>query len=825
MRPNLTFSGFGHNHEVYTCLDWTPDAPELQSIFVQAWRLVCQVYGAWGHSSEARTMLHKTERISDWLLSAPASPAGIRLLHTLDAPLIEQCRHALAGHTIRAVTILSPFLDNAAAALAEVYHCFRPDELRLVLQDRETVGNVEALEAVQQSGISLCVHRFAGDGRYQHAKVYLFQTDSESFLLTGSANCTRAAWLADSASGNLEMMLLRRADSREHFAPLLEGRIEPQAITSWAEIDVRRLPPTEPERAPSPVRLLDVTLAGGLLTVDLEVSLPLLHLDGLQLRLATSPPHFLPLGLPRETRTQLRVALPEDLQRLLRQPVPASVWGTTADGTAIDLHSNELWTTNVDLLRYEVSRYVTGDPRAGAYLADMDLGSEEEWRDLYDSLVRLVELDVAGLKRRGGTYTASPPERRAARPDDEKGAEIEVRLIQRIDEDDQEAEVSAALFRESPLHAWLEYVRSRLPGAESLAPAEDEPADEPAPSPTGEPRPRRRMTPPERIGRRFVNLVQKYRQSLDNPEYMRAVSLFHILAYYAVFQRITWLLLQHRVIDNEAFVRLATDINEGFFGPADGQPPAASPLRVRHVQRIWLENWRQAEVHAHALVVMVVTEELSREQPDQALRDRVLAQNLRVLAAVVSVTGVPLAEQDMHQVGQVAQAYDRDGAALERKVSAQMRQRLSRLDETLDGWIQKIPVAIGEAQEPRHRDLLYRAMQDYARARCDILGLLRMEKAQEALCSDMIFWMNCASNADAVQEWSQRLLDLLERQGRVHEAALATFRQGKALYDEKKYKEAVPQLRQALQLAEHVGDKKLARHCRARLDAAEMLLR
>ena len=68
------------------------------------------------------------------------------------------------------------------------------------------------------------------------------------------------------------------------------------------------------------------------------------------------------------------------------------------------------------------------------------------------------------------------------------------------------------------------------------------------------------------------------------------------------------------------------------------------------------------------------------------------------------------------------------------------------------------------------------------------------------------------------------LLDLLERQGRVQETAGAMFRQGKALYDEKKYQEAIPLLRQALQLAERFGDEKLGRQCKSYLGAAELFL-
>jgi hypothetical protein len=819
---NLTFTGFGHNHEVYTTLDWTPDDPGLQYIFAQAWELVKSVFRAWGHSHEASTLLTKTERISDWLVS-PAEPTQeIQFLQTLDEPLIEQCSRALAGETISRITVLSPFLDDAASALSALYGRFRPLEMRLVVQAQRTIGNVRSLEKLQRDGVPLQVHRFTNDERYLHAKIYIFDAQKASYALTGSANCTRSAWLANASSGNIEITLLRRAPAR-HFAPLIDDYVSSNAIETLDEIGIRpsQLPVLESE--PALIHLLDVSVVGGMLTLIFDLATALEGLTGLQLRFFTFPHRFLDFDDYHTGRNVMQLTIPPELQTTLLGPVPASIWGRGEDRLPVDLRCNELWVTHVDRLRYEIGRHITGDARTGRHLDDMDLGSEEEWRDLYESLVRLIELDVAGLRQRGGTYTSSPPSSPKPRSSATE-QEVKIRLVDQFEEPDEETEIAAALFRESPLHAWLEYVYGRLPGAPRVSLESEEEPQEPEPLERGEWRPRRRWTPSEHVSRRFINLVHKYVSSLNNPEYMQAASLYHILAYYAVFQRIVWLLLQHEVIDAERFVRLTREINEGFFGIPGQQPPITGTLHERHILRIWLENWRRAEVQSHALLSVILAEELLNQIGDLELSAQVREQNLRVIAAVATVVGIPPKDEDLESLARIGQAYDHDGVTLAFEITKYVEDRLPDVETTLDAWVRKVTVALGVTDEPRRKEILYQAMQDYALARCNVLERLQKEEARVELCTSMVSWMTYADDSSAIQEWSQRLLDLLEKQGRTQEAAKAMFRQGKELLYEKKYGEATIKLRQALLLAERFGDDKLARQCKSYLGAAELFV-
>lgn len=832
---NLTFTGFGHNHEVFTCLDWTPDESNLQDLFAQTWDLVKAILQEWGHSSEAGTILNKAEYVADWLLSPAEPTTEIQLFHTLEEPLIDQCSRALSSEVIERITVLSPFLDDAAHALSELFSRFYPSELRLVLQDQRTVGNVHALEDLLRAGVPLEVYRFSDTERYLHAKVYVFETADASYVLTGSANCTRAGWLSACTTGNVEVMLLRRADSRQHFASLLEGRIASTAVASLGEINIRREQLPGPESGPPIVHLLDVSVVGGMLSVDFRVSSSLEGVAGLQLRLSTTPPAFIPLGDYGTDSPTVQTPIPPELQEPLRHPLSASVWGIDPEGCPVDLRCNELWITNVDALHRETRGVSTDIARTGDYLAEMLLISENEWRDLYDSLIPLIKLDIAQLKRQEGTYTAKSPDRKTKAKRDAEEQEVEIRLVDKVDEmAAQEMEqIGAAVTRESEFYAFFEYVRSRLPGAARDKTGEAKPPSKPRVRRRG-----RKWTPSERMGRRFVNLVEKYIRSLTNVEYMQTLHVLYTLAYYIVFQRMVWLLLQHDVIDVGKFVQLVTSINSGFFGAPDEKPPALCPRLSRHMQRVWRDDWRTTEVPSYALASVVLTEypvskplvpePLDGEPKDDEREARVHGthkQNRRVLCGIASVMGISWLRRDCEILArQVSEVYNQDGNTFALQMMDHVEHSLSSIEATLDDWTRRVTIALGEIDDPHLRGHLCRARVDYGLARYDVLAYLKDVETQARLCSDLIFWMRRAGDSDAAKGWSETLVNLLEGQGKGHEAAQALFYQGRAHFLDQEHEEAATILRQALLLAERLGDIKLSGWCEQFLGHTEFFL-
>ena len=831
---NLTFTGFGHNHEVFTCLDWTPGDSDLQHLFAQTWKLVGEIFRRWGHSGEAGTILHKAAHVADWLASPTEPVTDIHLLHTLEEPLIDQCSRALSGESVDRITVLSPFLDQGASALGALHSRFQPKELHLVLQDERAVGNLESLKGLRQSGAPLEVYRFSDDKRYLHAKIYVFETASASYVLTGSANCTRSAWLSTCADGNFEVVLLRRADSQQYFRPLLEAHVVPEAVTSLDEVSIRHQRPIV-LKAQAAIRLLDVSVESNMLSLVFCVrSLPE-GIEHLQLRLSTTPPCCIPLGQYETGSHTHQMPVSPELQTLLTHPLSASIWGITPDGQAVDVNCNELWISNVDVLRREVSRALPADVRAGKYLADMALGSAEDWRDLYESLTQLIELDVAGLRQRGGTYTASPPLRRSRPQGNAKEKEIKIRLVPEQDEVTEGEEIATALFHESPLHAWLEYVRGGMPGT---TPQTSKPDGQPPKPHDKRPRAgeghRRRWTPERRVGRWFVNLVKKYIRSLTNVEYMQTVSIYHILAYYSVFQRIVWLLLQHDVIDVEGFARLVTEINGGFFGAPNEEPPALSPRLGRYIQPVWRDEWRRAEVPLYALASVILSEysifepPVSQPEDDElaAQMDKIHEQNLRVLCGIVGVMGISWLSKDIEMLAeQVGQVYGQDVDNFAFQLMGHVEHSLSSIDALLDDWIRTATIALGQTDDPHLKALLYRARVDYGLARYDVLEYLQDTDAQVRVCSELIFWMRRTGDSNAAREWSETLVNHLQAQGESLKVAQALLEEGRRLFYSGHHDESANKLRQSLVLAEQLGDEVLSERCKKSLEHAEFFLR
>ncbi len=812
---NVTFSGFGHNHEVFTCLDWTSDEPDLQDVFVQAWNLINRILDQWGHSKVASKALRKAEHVADWL-TQPADPTDrIRLLHTLDEALIDQCSRALKDETIHSITVVTPFLDESARALSELHDRFRPKELRLVLQDQKVVGNVQALESLRQAGVPLMVHRFEDEQRYLHAKICIFETAKAAYAVTGSANCTGAAWIATSANGNFEIVLLRHADSRHYFDPLLKGHIAHRPVTSLEEIRTRSLPLPTPESEIAAIRLLDLSVSDNQLSVDFSVSALDESVADLQLRLSTMPPYDIRLGLHSLGTHSLRLPVPAELH-LPARPISGRLWGIDADGQLLDRGCNELWVTNADVISYEATRAMPLDPGTASILVDMAAGSEDNWHDLYQTLARLAVLDVAELKRRGGSYTTKPPKKKSKSKRKAEGEEEEIWLVD--ESTDEEKEVAEAVYRESALYAWLEHVRGRLPGS-----VRDKPSPFTPPQPgNGAPRPKCKPSPD--VGRQFLNLVKKYIASLTNVEYMRTVSIYHILDYYTVFQRIVWLLLGHEAIDVEDFVRLATNINAGFFGSQKEGPPVLNPCLYRHIQRTWEEEWRDSEVPFCALASVVMTEQKVEQLADEELKTQVNDQALRVLSGVAAVVDLAQVMHDTQIATQVAQAYDEDAEALGVQVMTRIENSLSDVAASLDEWSCKVATALMDGDESVQAKLLYQARVGYGIAQCHILGLSQDVEAQIRSCSDLVFWMRRAGDLEAAREYSERLISLLQEQGHSQDVARTLFNQGTKLFLDHQYEDAANKLQQASLLAKRLGDGALGERCEQFLGHCEQRL-
>ncbi len=829
---NLTFTGYGHNHEVFTCVDWTPDQPEWEYLCIQAWQVIGTIMQKWGHVKEARNMVQRIEQLSPWLThNLVSSSPEIQLFHSLDEPLLQQIDRALAGEAIRKITVFAPFLDERAAAVNALYDYFHPKTVRLVLQDHHAVGNTVALEKLLKSGKWLKIHHFQqadDDQRYLHAKIYIFETANGVYAVTGSANCSQGALLSTSADGNVEIVFLRKGNSAD-IANLLKNRINLQPVVNLEDMSLRSADISPSEQSGEKVHLLDISVESGKLVANYTVNSLPKTVATLHLRVSTTPPEFITLGPASTGMHTIDIALADNLQKIMARPQSASIWSMADTGQSVDLDCNELWITHVDILRFEMARVTPVDIGAGDTITDGVVGSEKEWRELRETILKLVELDVNQLERRKGGYsTKKSGEKSGSGQNREK--ETQVLLVDTFDENEtiEQREIEEKNFKDSDFGRWFDYIRARLPGAGYEDPAEDDEdleddsddmsnPDEQTGTTGGNGKKQKRgghkWTPSEHEGRRFTNLVRKYIASLNNDEYMQIASVHQKISYYIVFQRIIWLLFEHQVIDAAGFIDFACQINTGLLGSPDGEPPALCTRLRSHLRSIWQQEWEAYGVPAHVLVSLYMIDQLSLRIDDEGLTDQIKQQAAWILAGLTSVVGLPRSTQTNGVYTQLAEWYHRDEVELVLQAEETHKTNLSEINRVLDRWLQRVIIALENTKDTHLRNLLLQTRIDYGRARYNILDQMKEIKEQTNLCSNLIFWTRFAGDKEGAHKYEERLISLLQAQGFSHDAAESLFHQGVNLFLSSEHKEAGTKLNQALMLAEQLSDAALLKKC------------
>lgn len=140
----------------------------------------------------------------DLLLSDPSDTIGLadRMLELVDEP-VEQ------------LTIISPYWDQQLSALKRLATAVGNPDLRIFLaQNRRNPSRSSTFPIGAIGKLALKFHPIGPDesnGRFLHAKMFLFQGAGHDFLFVGSANCTTAALGVPGKSGvNHECLLFRK---------------------------------------------------------------------------------------------------------------------------------------------------------------------------------------------------------------------------------------------------------------------------------------------------------------------------------------------------------------------------------------------------------------------------------------------------------------------------------------------------------------------------------------------------------------------------------------------------------------------------------------
>ncbi|MFG2076088.1 hypothetical protein [Nonomuraea maritima] len=422
---NLSMTGLDRGREVFTSFrSGTP----IGDAAIASWRTwVRRVVGLVDDTVLAQRLLDLEARLATVPAGTPAVASPV--LHNLDSSLAAQLKTILAEQApsgIDELLLSAPYYDDDAEAVGRLLTDLRPRRVRIFLTSATSVNGDRLKDQLYVGGATADVLMYQPD-EFVHAKLVGAIAGSQGWLLSGSANLSRAALTHTvGQGGNVEVAVLAKLTADEiravfmppettavdvHFDQLESWSFQPEpepeapavrlisaAVQVGGRVEVASEPPAEPnwlldDQAQRQPLTLDATgkavtagpLAGRLVRlIDADGSILSNQVvvddtSALSAALtgAARPGNDLPDGL---TTGDLDNPLGQVLAWLhhnLVMEVSDKATPASAGGLAADEGSDDLW---VRLEREQLGR----DPRASRY--------GRMWSDTFDGSEPIIEL-------------------------------------------------------------------------------------------------------------------------------------------------------------------------------------------------------------------------------------------------------------------------------------------------------------------------------------------------------------------------------------------------------------------------------------------------
>lgn len=635
---NLTKAGFTRNWEVVTLFEFNAKKPDSTSwmAFQWAFESISQIVSTLDSDRLASQRLDQLWGTTPWLRQEPALPSSAPVwpLHNLEAPLLKQVVDHYRQDDDSPVTeaaIVSPFFDPNARVIARLLTECQPRRLLLYTQADTHGFNPRSLAAVvARHDTDFQLFHLSLEKRQLHAKSLLLRTERGAWLVTGSANFSRPAWLHAAATGNTEMVVLRFERDPSYFDTWLNELV---AYAHPLELDWdAEVPEMVPaETAPKDqLTLLSATLEGRRLVLGLAERLP----DDARLTVLLEGDGSRSVDYERWERGanyELRLQIPPRLLSLLEGPTLVTLKSSSSVG---EWRSNPVLLHNLAVLR-RFSRPIVRRERPRVP-EGMVPESYEHCALLLEMIHDLLATNTEQLRRHQGRIASLSETDRQEKQMivEEKGeyhpedhfVDERVEVAVSLSSADLYADFHDRLTYEELLRAALAAVYHPTPEHSSEEePGEShdaggEPRQEPGSGETpGGPTISRPPRLPDddaqraqilaRIERGFKRLVGSFLQGIADAEYLAHVPLEYLIELFVIittYLRVVW---RDGMLADKTFVDRSLDLLVAFWGQPR-QPGAWQALQTRiaddllaHVEerlalsaQTWLHAYSVAEL-------------------------------------------------------------------------------------------------------------------------------------------------------------------------------------------------------------------------------------
>lgn len=242
---NLTTAGYSFNRELTTRFEYTAAKDQAKdwdtlATFQNAFRFLKD--WAVTQPEELQATLGVFERLAPWLREPlPSEAEGYFIGSMRDGRPLWDLVRAKLPDKVRRVTVTGPFFDTELSFLRQLHRECAPEKLIVAFDPCRSAITRRARHLLPQVRFVDADCLRDGQG-YLHAKAILVEsTGGEEVLITGSANPSRAAWLADPAKRNAEAVVIqtgRRGRTPAAALGLTKLAAQPElSAAEWAQIN------------------------------------------------------------------------------------------------------------------------------------------------------------------------------------------------------------------------------------------------------------------------------------------------------------------------------------------------------------------------------------------------------------------------------------------------------------------------------------------------------------------------------------------------------------------------------------------------------------